>query len=68
MYNILQDSKESIVSFYSNAGGVDYGKIPVTGDIQFGIDYNYRTGTLEISIRQCKDLAPADTRRNKSDP
>jgi synaptotagmin-like protein len=40
----------------------------VTGDIQFGLDYNYRTGTLEIHICQCKGLAPADTRRNRSDP
>ncbi|KAJ8314966.1 hypothetical protein KUTeg_007116 [Tegillarca granosa] len=62
------DSRESIVSYYSNAGEVDYGKIPVTGEIQFGLDYNYRTGTLEIYIKQCKDLAPADTKRNRSDP
>lgn len=64
----LKDSRESIVSYYSNAGEVDYGKIPVTGEIQFGLDYNYRTGTLEIYIKQCKDLAPADTKRNRSDP
>ncbi|CAG2240885.1 SYTL [Mytilus edulis] len=63
-----KESRESIVSFYSNAGDVDYGKIPITGDIQFGMDYNYRTGTLEIHITQCKGLAPADTRRNRSDP
>ena len=63
-----QDSRESIASFYSNAGDIDYGKIPVTGEIQFGVDYNYRTSTLEISIRQCKDLAAADTKHHRSDP
>lgn len=67
--NLLSaESRESIASYYSNAGEVDYGKIPITGDIQFGLDYNYRTGTLEIHICQCKGLAPADTRRNRSDP
>lgn len=65
---LLQDSRESIASFYSDAGGVNYGKVPVTGEIQFGIDYNYRTGTLEIAIRQCKELAPADPKRHRSDP
>lgn len=64
----LQDSRESILSFYSNAGEVDYGKIPVTGEICFGLEYNYRTGTLEIQIKQCKGLAPADPKRNRSDP
>ncbi|XP_063402778.1 uncharacterized protein LOC134686881 isoform X2 [Mytilus trossulus] len=68
LLSAMTESRESIVSFYSNAGDVDYGKIPITGDIQFGMDYNYRTGTLEIHITQCKGLAPADTRRNRSDP
>lgn len=47
---------------------MDYGKIPISGDIEFGLDYNYRTGTLEINIVRCKGLAPADTKRNRSDP
>ncbi|XP_052087401.1 uncharacterized protein LOC127724474 isoform X1 [Mytilus californianus] len=68
LLSAMTESRESIVSFYSNAGDVDYGKIPITGDIQFGLDYNYRTGTLEIQMTQCKGLAPADTRRNRSDP
>ncbi|XP_062576960.1 protein piccolo-like [Saccostrea cucullata] len=68
LLSTIADSRESILSFYSNAGEVDYGKIPVTGEICFGLEYNYRTGTLEIQIKQCKGLAPADTKRNRSDP
>lgn len=68
LLSTVADSRESIASFYSDAGGVNYGKVPVTGEIQFGIDYNYRTGTLEIAIRQCKELAPADPKRHRSDP
>ncbi|XP_048767131.2 uncharacterized protein LOC125674122 isoform X3 [Ostrea edulis] len=68
LLSTIADSRESILSIYSNAGEVDYGKIPVTGEICFGLEYNYRTGTLEIQIKQCKGLAPADTKRNKSDP
>ena len=26
------------------------------------------SGSLDISIRQCRDLAPVDTKRNRSDP
>ncbi|XP_062598739.1 uncharacterized protein LOC134260167 isoform X2 [Saccostrea cucullata] len=68
LLSTIADSRESILSFYSNAGEVDYGKIPVTGEICFGLEYNYRTGTLEIQVKQCKGLAPADTKRNRSDP
>ncbi|XP_021379832.1 uncharacterized protein LOC110467183 isoform X2 [Mizuhopecten yessoensis] len=68
LLSTVADSRESIASFYSDAGGVNYGKVPVTGEVQFGLDYNYRTGSLEIAIRQCKDLAPADPKRHRSDP
>lgn len=68
LLSTIADSRESILSFYSNAGEVDYGKIPVTGEICFGLEYNYRTGTLEIQIKQCKGLATADPKRNRSDP
>ncbi|XP_041351708.1 uncharacterized protein LOC121370499 isoform X2 [Gigantopelta aegis] len=63
-----EDSRESLYSIYSDAGEINYGKIPVTGEILFGLDYNYKSGALEIYIKQCKDLAPVDTKRNRSDP
>ena len=64
----LQASRESIMSYYSDAGEVNYGKIPVSGDIQFGLDYNYKANTFEILVKQCRNLAPVDTKKNRSDP
>ncbi|GAB1603082.1 synaptotagmin-like protein 5 [Argonauta hians] len=61
-------SRDSLSSYYSNAGEVNYGKINVTGDIQFGLDYDYKTSCLEIRVKQCHNLAPADTKKNRSDP
>lgn len=64
----FQGSRDSLSSYYSNAGEVNYGKINVTGDIQFGLDYDYKTSCLEIRVKQCRNLAPADVKKNKSDP
>ena len=64
----LQASVESVTSFYSDAGEGNYGKIPVTGEIQFGLDYNYKTGTLEVRVKQCKDIAIVDSKKKRSDP
>lgn len=61
-------SKESINSCYSEAGEENYGKLPVTGEILFGLNYNYTLNVLEITIRRCKDLAAVDAKRNRSDP
>ncbi len=65
---VFQESRESIVSYYSDAGEGNYGNIPITGEIQFALDYIYKTGMMEIKIKQCKDLAPVDTKRKRSDP
>ncbi|CAH1799960.1 unnamed protein product [Owenia fusiformis] len=63
----LTSSQESIMSIYSEAGEGYYG-IPVEGDIQFAIDFNYKTDVLTVNIRQCKHLAAVDPKRNRSDP
>ncbi|XP_050391699.1 synaptotagmin-like protein 4 isoform X4 [Patella vulgata] len=67
-FSLFSDSRESILSIYSDAGEINYGKIPVSGEVLLGVDYNYKTGALEIYVKQCKDLAPVDTKKNKSDP
>ncbi|KAH9504706.1 Synaptotagmin-like protein 5 [Bulinus truncatus] len=64
----LADSRESIYSVYSDAGEVNYGKIPVTGDIMFNLTYNVKSSTLEVHVKQCRGLAAVDTKHNKSDP
>lgn len=57
-----------MASVYSAAGEARYGTVAVRGEIQFGLHYNYRQTALEVFVKQCKDLAPVDTKRNRSDP
>lgn len=59
---------ESMTSVYSAAGGGRYGTVIVTGDVLFGLNYNYKSGTLEVHVKECRNLAPVDTKRNRSDP
>ncbi|XP_071747150.1 uncharacterized protein [Lepeophtheirus salmonis] len=56
---------ESMASVYSQGEG-RYGTVVVRGDVEFGI--HYRNGALEIAVKQCKDLAAVDIKRNRSDP
>ncbi|CAG9857439.1 unnamed protein product [Phyllotreta striolata] len=59
---------DSMASVYSGAGEGRYGTVAVRGQVEFGLQYDYKAGDLEIQIKQCKDLAPVDTKRNRSDP
>ncbi|XP_078001539.1 synaptotagmin-like protein 5 isoform X6 [Glandiceps talaboti] len=65
---LIYGSVDSLTSFYSSAGERNLGKITVTGDIKFDMNYNYKTGIFEVKIIACRDLAPVDTRKNFSDP
>ncbi|XP_039276275.1 uncharacterized protein LOC111055235 isoform X2 [Nilaparvata lugens] len=59
---------DSLASVYSGAGEGRYGSVAVRGEVEFGLQYNYKQAALEIHIKQCRDLAPVDTKRNRSDP
>ncbi|GAB0092466.1 uncharacterized protein DMENIID0001_074590 [Sergentomyia squamirostris] len=59
---------DSMASVYSGAGEGRYGTVVVKGNIEFGMQYNYKQNALEIHIVQCKELAAVDTKRNRSDP
>ena len=63
----FQSRSESMISVCSNEGG-RYGTVAVKGDVQFGMQYNIDTQSLELSVRQCRDLAAVDAKRNRSDP
>jgi len=63
----LGSRSESMASVYSADGG-RYGTVNVKGEVEFGLIYNLHTGSLELMIKQCKDLAAVDTKRNRSDP
>ena len=64
----FQGSRESIVSYYSDAGEGRFGNIPVTGEILFGLKYDKNKHQLEVQIHRAKDIAPADEKRGRSDP
>lgn len=77
-----------MASVYSGAGEGRYGIVTVRGQVEFGLQYNYKAGALEIHVKQvgpspfcpqtslsstilntqCRDLAPVDAKRNRSDP
>ena len=59
---------DSMASVYSGAGEGRYGTVQVKGMVEFGMQYNYKQCALEIHVKQCKDLAAVDTKRNRSDP
>ncbi|XDV54319.1 hypothetical protein PO909_022626 [Leuciscus waleckii] len=54
----------SVMSIYSS----DFGNVEVKGTIQFAIHYVQKLGEFHIFVVQCKDLAVADVKRNRSDP
>jgi len=56
-----------MASVYSADGG-RYGTVNVKGEVEFGLVFNLHTGSLELAIKQCKELAAVDTKRNRSDP
>ncbi|CAH2071484.1 unnamed protein product, partial [Iphiclides podalirius] len=64
----LQARSESMASVYSGAGEGARGSVTVRGEVQFSLLYNYRLGALEVGVKRCRDLAPVDTKRNRSDP
>ncbi|KAL2806861.1 synaptotagmin-like protein 2 isoform o [Daubentonia madagascariensis] len=54
----------SVVSVYSG----DFGNIQVKGNIQFAIEYVESLKELHVFVAQCKDLAAADVKKQRSDP
>ncbi|XP_062052807.1 synaptotagmin-like protein 2 isoform X10 [Lepus europaeus] len=61
----LQDEVSgSVMSVYSG----DFGNLEVKGNIQFAIDYVDSLKELHVFVAQCKDLAAADVKRQRSDP
>uniref|UniRef100_A0A8C2E003 Synaptotagmin-like protein 2 n=1 Tax=Cyprinus carpio TaxID=7962 RepID=A0A8C2E003_CYPCA len=59
-----QEVTGSVMSIYSG----EFGNVEVKGTIQFAIHYVQKLGEFHIFVVQCKDLAVADVKRNRSDP
>uniref|UniRef100_G1S304 Synaptotagmin-like protein 2 n=1 Tax=Nomascus leucogenys TaxID=61853 RepID=G1S304_NOMLE len=61
----LQDEVSgSVMSVYSG----DFGNLEIKGNIQFAIEYVESLKELHVFVAQCKDLAAADVKKQRSDP
>ncbi|XP_055972058.1 synaptotagmin-like protein 2 isoform X2 [Sorex fumeus] len=60
----LSSVSGSVMSVYSG----DFGNLEVKGNIQFAIDYMESLQELHVFVAQCKDLAAADIKKQRSDP
>ncbi|KAM9347321.1 synaptotagmin-like protein 5 [Symphorus nematophorus] len=58
-------SINSMMSMYSETG--DYGNARVSGEILLNISYSYKTGALNVLVKDCHNLATGDERRQRTD-
>ncbi|XP_057707596.1 synaptotagmin-like protein 5 isoform X2 [Corythoichthys intestinalis] len=55
----------SMMSMYSETG--DYGNARVSGEILLNISYSYKTGALDVLVKECHNLATGDDRKQRTD-
>ncbi|XP_028277804.1 synaptotagmin-like protein 2 isoform X3 [Parambassis ranga] len=61
-------SMSSVSGSMSSIYPADFGDIEVQGSIQFAVNYIQKLGEFHIFVVLCRDLAIADTKKNRSDP
>lgn len=61
-------SMSSVSGSISSIYPADFGDIEVQGSIQFAVNYIQKLGEFHIFVVHCRDLAVADTKKNRSDP
>ncbi|XP_053185198.1 synaptotagmin-like protein 5 isoform X1 [Scomber japonicus] len=62
---VSTSSINSMMSMYSETG--DYGNARVSGEILLNISYSYKTGALNVLVKECHNLATGDERRQRTD-
>eukprot|EP00079_Xenopus_tropicalis_P021030 XP_012812260.1 PREDICTED: synaptotagmin-like protein 2 isoform X8 [Xenopus tropicalis] len=60
----LSSVSGSVMSIYSG----DFGNVDIKGNIQFALDYADNLQEFQVFVSQCKDLAAADVKKQRSDP
>ncbi|XP_062312629.1 synaptotagmin-like protein 5 isoform X2 [Osmerus eperlanus] len=58
-------SLNSMMSMYSETG--DYGNARVSGEMLLNISYSYKTGALNVTVKECRNLATGDDRKQRTD-
>lgn len=61
---LQKEMSGSVMTMYSG----DFGCVDVQGTIHFSIHYVQKLREFHIFVAQCKDLAPVDPKRGRSDP
>ncbi|XP_073335236.1 uncharacterized protein [Pagrus major] len=61
-------SMSSVSGSISSIYPVDVGDIEIQGSIQFAVNYIQKLGEFHIFVVHCRDLAVAETKKNRSDP
>ncbi|XP_048652346.1 synaptotagmin-like protein 5 [Marmota marmota marmota] len=64
-FYFFQTSLNSMMSVYSETG--DYGNVKVSGEILLHISYCYKTGGLYIYVKNCRNLAIGDEKKQRTD-
>lgn len=54
-----------MMSMYSETG--DYGNANVSGELLLNISYSYKTGALNVLVKECRNLATGDEKRQRTD-
>lgn len=62
----FQNTMGSSMSIYSETG--DYDLVDVSGEIVYSVGYDEHTQSLVVHIKECRDLAYADTARRHCNP
>lgn len=55
-----------MMSVYSEAG--DYDIVDVSGDIVFSLHYDENRQSLSVLVKECRELAYADSAKKKCNP
>ncbi|XP_077392560.1 synaptotagmin-like protein 5 isoform X2 [Festucalex cinctus] len=61
---VSTSSISSMMSMYSETG--DYGNARVSGEILLNVSYSYKTGALNVLVKECHNLATGDERRQRT--
>ncbi|CAL8281745.1 unnamed protein product [Arctogadus glacialis] len=62
---VSTSSINSMMSMYSETG--DYGNARVSGEILLKISYSFKTGALNVLVKECQNLATGDEKRQRTD-
>ncbi|XP_026150627.1 synaptotagmin-like protein 5 isoform X3 [Mastacembelus armatus] len=62
---VSTSSINSMMSMYSETG--DYGNARVSGEILLNISYSYKTGALNVLVKECHNLATGDEKKQRTD-